>query len=114
MAGLSTSKYPKYDTAVQLYNLERDSGKSHSLEDIEKKNSSSTKRPAGKLQKLVWLKGMWPWATEGNAVLTVHEIHATLVVTYTEKQHMQMQCWIQTARIVMQTPPVTFAARKGI
>jgi hypothetical protein len=37
LAGLSTSKYPKYDTAVQLYNLERDSGKSYSLEDIEKK-----------------------------------------------------------------------------
>ena len=114
LARLSTSKYPKYDTAVQLNNLERDSGKSYSLEDIEKKISSSMKRPAGKLQKLVWLKGMWPWATEGNAVLTVHEIHATLVVTYIEKQQMQMQCWIQTARIVMQTPPVTFAARKGI
>ncbi len=114
LAGLSTSKYPKYNTAVQLYNLERDSGKSYSLEDIEKNFSPSTKRPEGKLQKQDWLKGMWPWAKEGNAVLTVHKIHATLVVTDAEKQQMQMQCWIQTARIVMQIPPVTIAERKGI
>jgi hypothetical protein len=37
LAGLGTSKNAKYDTAVQLYNLERDSGKAYSLEDIEKK-----------------------------------------------------------------------------
>jgi hypothetical protein len=37
LAGLGTSKNSKYDTAVQLYNLERDSGKLYSLEDIEKK-----------------------------------------------------------------------------
>jgi hypothetical protein len=37
LAGLITSKNPKYDTAVQLFNLERDNGKVYSLEDIEKK-----------------------------------------------------------------------------
>ena len=37
LAGLGTSKSPKYDTAVQLYNLERDGGKNFTLEDLEKK-----------------------------------------------------------------------------
>jgi hypothetical protein len=37
LAGLGTSKNPKYDTAVQLYNLERDGGKIYILEDLEKK-----------------------------------------------------------------------------
>jgi len=37
LAGLGTSKNPKYDTAVQLYNLEQDSGKNYTLEDLEKK-----------------------------------------------------------------------------
>jgi len=37
LAGLTTTKNPKYDTAVQLFNLECDSGKVYSLEDIEKK-----------------------------------------------------------------------------
>jgi transposase InsO family protein len=37
LAGLGSSKNPKYDTAVQLYNLERDSGKIFTLEDLEKK-----------------------------------------------------------------------------
>jgi hypothetical protein len=37
LAGLATSKNPKYDTAVQLYNLKRDGGKLYTLEDIEKK-----------------------------------------------------------------------------
>jgi hypothetical protein len=31
LADLATSKYPKYDTAVQLYNLERDGGKIYTL-----------------------------------------------------------------------------------
>jgi hypothetical protein len=34
LAGLATSKNPKYDTAIQLYNLERDGGKTYMLEDI--------------------------------------------------------------------------------
>jgi hypothetical protein len=37
LAGLGTSKNAKYDTAIQLYNLERDSRKTYTLEDIEKK-----------------------------------------------------------------------------
>jgi hypothetical protein len=37
LAGLGTSKSPKYDSAVQLYNLECDSGKIFTLEDLEKK-----------------------------------------------------------------------------
>jgi len=37
LAGLITSRNPKYDTAVQLFNLEHDSGKVYILEDIEKK-----------------------------------------------------------------------------
>jgi transposase InsO family protein len=37
LAGLAMSKNPKYDTAVQLYNLERDGGKMYTLEDVEKK-----------------------------------------------------------------------------
>jgi hypothetical protein len=37
LAGLITSKNPKYDTAVQLFNLERDGSKVYSLKDIEKK-----------------------------------------------------------------------------
>jgi hypothetical protein len=37
LAGLAMSKNPKYDTAVQLYNLERDGGKTYTLEDVEKK-----------------------------------------------------------------------------
>jgi len=36
-AGLGMSENSKYDTAVQLYNLERDGGKNYSLKDIEKK-----------------------------------------------------------------------------
>jgi len=37
LAGLATSHNPRYDTAVQLYNLERDGGKTYTLEEIEKK-----------------------------------------------------------------------------
>ena len=44
LASLATSKNPEYDTAVQLFNLERDGGKTYTLEDIEKKFFPSTKR----------------------------------------------------------------------
>jgi hypothetical protein len=37
LASLVTSKNPKYDIAVQLFNLERDGGKTYTLEDIEEK-----------------------------------------------------------------------------
>ncbi len=36
LAGMHTSKKSKYDTALQLYHLEQENGKTFTLEDIEK------------------------------------------------------------------------------
>jgi hypothetical protein len=51
LAGLGTSKNPKYDTAVQLYNLERDSGKVYMLEDLEKKFFAIDEKASRELAK---------------------------------------------------------------
>jgi hypothetical protein len=37
LSGLSNTKKLKYETAIQLYNLEQDNGKHFTLEDIGKK-----------------------------------------------------------------------------
>jgi translation initiation factor IF-1 len=53
LAGLGSSKSPKYDTAVQLYNLERDSGKIFTLEHLEKNFfalDEKTSREAAKIR----------------------------------------------------------------
>jgi hypothetical protein len=46
LAGLATPKNPKYDTAVQLYNLDWDGGKVYSLEDVKKKFFAIDEKPS--------------------------------------------------------------------
>jgi len=47
LAGISTSSNSTYETAVQLYNLERESGKVFSLKDLERKFFSIDKNKVG-------------------------------------------------------------------
>jgi len=57
LARLGTSKNAKYDTAVQLYNLERDSGKLYSLDDVEKKYFALDKKSSREAAKLRLAQG---------------------------------------------------------
>jgi hypothetical protein len=46
LSGLSTTKNMKYETAIQLYNLEREGGKIFTLQDIEQKFFAIDKKSA--------------------------------------------------------------------
>jgi hypothetical protein len=54
LAGLGSSKNTRYDTAVQLYNLEHENGKVFTLEDLERKFFSIDEK-AGREQSLTRL-----------------------------------------------------------
>jgi len=112
LAGLGTSKNAKYDTAVQLYNLERDSGKVYSLEDIEKNSLHWTRNSVERRQKLESLKETWPWATEGNVTPTVHGTPDTLVETAIGKQQMPTPPPTLTPLTATPISPVTTVAKR--
>jgi hypothetical protein len=112
LAGLGTSKNAKYDTAVQLYNLERDSGKVYSLEDIEKNSLHWTRNSVERRQKLESLKETWPWATEGNVTPTVHGTLDTLVETAIGKLQMPTPPPTLTPLTATLISPVTTVAKR--
>jgi hypothetical protein len=109
LAGLTTSENQKYDTAVQLYNLERDSGKVYSLEDVKKKFFAIDKKPVVRQQVLALPWEMWLRAKEGIEIaLTITP--ETLVGTDTGNLKQPMQP--QIPPIDLRTPPVSIVVRK--
>ena len=114
LAGLATSKNPKYDTAVQLYNLVRDGGKLYTLEDIEKKFFSIDEKISRDVASAHIAQGNWPPAKEEITIVIIVTIPGILVAPDTAKLRTPHKQTPQLTQTVMQIQPVIIVERKGI
>jgi hypothetical protein len=112
LAGLATTKNPKYDTAVQLFNLERDSGKIYSLEDIEKKFFAIDEKTGRETVSARIAQGHVAMGQRGINVIVLTVVPETLVVMATGNPNQPMQP--PTPPLGSPTRPVSFVERRGI
>ena len=103
------SENPKYDTAVQLYNLERDGGKNYSLKDIEKKFFAIDEKTSREAAKTRIAQGNVAMGHRGEHILTDHGTRETLNGMAIGKLRTPMQPLTPTA---MQIPLATTVAKR--